>query len=112
MSQFSSLSISSWASSKPTATPISIAHARLLGEQHPHRAQALLDVRLAGRLEHLLLMRGAEPVRLVERLVEDALQRRRVRLDDALGLVQPVRVGERLHGGFDLGIGVCAAGGH
>ena len=86
--------------------------ARLLGQQQPHRLQALLDVGLAGRLEHLLLVRGVEPVRLVERLVEDALQRGRVRLDDALGLLEPRGVGERLHGGFDLGVGVVAAGGH
>ena len=47
-----------------------------------------------------------------EREVEDALERRRVRRDDALGLLEPGRVAERLHGGFDLVIGVGAAVGH
>src|SRR4051812_26847582 len=88
------------------------AHARLLGEQRAHGLQALLDVGRAGRLEHLLLVRGVEPVRLVEGLVEDALERGRVVGHDPLGVLEPGRIGQRLHGGFDLGIGVGAAGGH
>ena len=87
--QVSSLSMSSWASSKPTATPISIETRVSSASSSPHRLQALLDVGLAGRLEHLLLVGRVEPVRLVERLVEDPLQRGRVRLDDALGLREP-----------------------
>src|SRR5436309_3076751 len=75
-------------------------------------AQALLDVRPARRLEDLLVVHGAEPVRLVQRGVEDALERRRVLGDDPLRLVEPGRIRERLHGGVDLGIGIGAAGGH
>ena len=86
--------------------------ARLLREQPMHGLQALLDVRLAGRLEDLLLVRGVEPVRLAQRLVEDALERGRARFHDALGLLEPSGIGERLHGGSDLGVGVVAAGGH
>ena len=104
--------MSSWASSKPTATPISIATRVSSASSRRTAFRRSLDVGLAGRLEHLLLMRGVEPVRLAERGVEDALQRRRVRLDDALRLLEPLRVGERLDGRFDLGVGVFAAGGH
>src|SRR3954447_4332693 len=88
------------------------ADARLLGEERADRLQARFDVRRPRRLEHVLLVRGVEPVRVVERLVEDALQRRRVVGHHALGLLQSGRIRERLHGGFDLGIGVGAAGGH
>ena len=47
-----------------------------------------------------------------QRRVEDALKRRRAGFDDALGLLEPSGIGERLHGGSDLGVGVVAAGGH
>src|SRR5690349_9709556 len=85
------------------------AHLRLLGQQRLDGAQALVDVRRAGGLQHLLLVGGAEPVRLVQHLVEDALQRGRVVRDDALGLIQPFGLGERLNGGFDLVVGIRAA---
>src|SRR5215210_686953 len=35
---------------------------RLLRDQRPHRARAVIDVGLAGRLEHRRLVRRAEPV--------------------------------------------------
>ena len=107
-----SVVMSSCASSNPTATPISIAT----------RVSSAISVRTACRRSSMSalpaasstcgLVGGAEPVGLVERLVEDALQLRRVRRDEALRLLEPARVGERLDGGVDLGVGVRAAGGH
>src|SRR3954464_12962595 len=88
------------------------AHPRLLRQQGPDREQPLVDVRLARGLQHLLLVRRAEPVRLVERLVEDPLDRRRVGRDHALGLPQPLRLRERLDGGVDLFVGIGAAAAH
>src|SRR5215217_9534375 len=35
--------------------------ARLLRDQRPHRARAVVDIRLSGGLEHRRLVRGAEP---------------------------------------------------
>ena len=77
------------------------------------REAAALRISLDGRYsQHLLLVRGVEPVRLAQGLVEDALERGGARLDDALGLLEPSGIRERLHGGCDLGVGVVAAGGH
>src|SRR5215204_7274947 len=48
-------------------------NARLLGDQRPHGRHARVDVRLPGGLEHRRLVGRAEPVRGLQRLVEDAL---------------------------------------
>src|SRR3954447_9250217 len=48
-------------------------NAGLLGDQGPYGGQSVLDVRLAGGVEHRRLVGGAEPVGRLERLVEDPL---------------------------------------
>ena len=106
------MSISWWASSKPTAAPIIIVTRISSASSVCTAWRRSLDVGLAGRLEHLLLVGGVEPLRLVERGVEDALQRRGILRDEALGLLELRGVGERLNGGFDLGVGVRTASGH
>src|SRR4051812_31684714 len=65
--------------------------ARLLGDQRAHRGLALDGVFGGDRLADLVLVRLAEPGGLLQGLVEDPLQLRRLRQDDALRLVEPAR---------------------
>src|SRR5215207_4615554 len=48
-------------------------NAGLFRDERPHGRQALVDVGLAGGLQHRRLVRGAEPVGGLQRLVEDPL---------------------------------------
>src|SRR5215208_4028898 len=76
--------------------------AGLLGDQGTDGGQPLVDVGLAGGVEHGGLMGRAEPVGRLQRLVEDPLDPGRVGADYALCLLQPRRVLERLDGRLDL----------
>ena len=60
-----------------------------------------------GRPEHLGLVRGAEPVGRLERLVEDPLQLRRPGLDEPLRLLEARRIAQGLDRCVDLGVGVA-----
>ena len=62
---------------------------------------------LPAALQHLGLVRGAEPVGGGERLVEDALELRRLGRDQPLGLLETLRVAQGLDRGVDLGVGVA-----
>ena len=72
-----------------------------------HLGDTLVRVCLAGRLEHLCLVRGAEPVGRLERLVEYALQLRRLGRDEALRLLEARRIAQGLDRCVDLGVGVA-----
>src|SRR3954452_16457246 len=84
----------------------------LLGDQALHGVHALDRVLLARGLHHLGAVRRAEPVRGVERLLEDALERGGGGADHALGLLEALGIAQRPHGGLDLGLGVFAAPRH
>ena len=86
--------------------------ARLLGDERADRGGALVEVLGGGRLAHRRLVRGAEPVGVLERLVEDPLQLRRLRGDGVLGRLEPARLGQRLHGRLELLVRVGVAVGH
>jgi hypothetical protein len=58
------------------------------------------------------LVRGAEPVGRLERLVEDALQLRRACGDQPLRLLEALGLAERRDGRLDLGLCVRTAVGH
>ena len=75
-----------------------------------HGGDPLVGVGDAGRAEHLGLVRGAEPVGRLERLVEDPLQLRRGGGHEPLGLFQRRRVAERLHRSVELRVGVLGHG--
>jgi hypothetical protein len=103
--------MSSCASSYPTATPISIE--TLVSSAISVRT-AVIRSSTAGlpAVEHRGLVGRAEPVGGLQRLVEDPLEPGYVRADDALRLLEPRRLGERLDGRLDLGVGVGAARRH
>ena len=83
--------MSSCASSYPTATPISMLTRVSSTMRRADGAEPLVDVRLAGRLQHGRLVRGAVPLGRLQRLVEDPLQLRRGGAHDPLRLVEPRR---------------------
>src|SRR5512143_4331238 len=79
----------------------------LLGEQRAHGGQARRLVRGGRGLEHLGLMRLAEPASGAERLGEDPLEPGSDAGDLALGLLEDLGIGDRADGGVDLLVGVA-----
>src|SRR4051794_31798120 len=84
----------------------------LLGDQRADPARALVVVGLAGDPGELALVGLAEEAALVERLVEDALQRGRGVGDDLLRVLEAAWLAEPGHRGVDLVGGVGAVVGH
>jgi hypothetical protein len=84
---------------------------RLVGEERADRELPLGLVRDRGDGRDLRSGR-AQVAALVERLVEDPLQRRRRVGDDLLRVLEALGVGQRRHGGVDLLGGVRLAVGH
>ena len=103
--------MSSWASSRPTATPTSM----------PRRVSSATSVRISrrrssgsssdGGLAELRLVGAAEPAALGQRLVEHVLQPRRRVGDDLLGVGEALGVGQRRDRGVDL-LGAVSPVGH
>src|SRR5215210_7236052 len=60
------------------------AHSRLLVDEVADGGEPLVGVRPAGRAQHLRFVGAVEPARRVHGLVEDALELRGARRDDAL----------------------------
>src|SRR4051812_36485928 len=83
------------------------AQARLLRDQVADRGDALVGIGLPGGSEHLRLVRGAEPVGGIQRLVQDPLKLRGAGLDEPLRLLQARRVAQGLDRSVDLGVGVA-----
>src|SRR3954451_1206185 len=71
-------------------------YARLLGEQRPHRGDALVRIRRGRRLQDLPVVRLATPAALVQRADEYALELRRDPRELGLGLAEALRVAQRL----------------
>src|SRR5918994_1314412 len=72
------------------------SHARLLGEQRADGCYPLIGIRNRRRLEHLGLVRLAEPASRVEGIGEDSLELRRGTGDHRLDLPEPPRLGQRV----------------
>src|SRR5438552_1282548 len=79
-------------------------HSRLLREERADRGQALVGVRLGGRLQDLRLIRVLEPAALVECLVQDPLELGGHPGDALLGPAEPLGIAQRLDRRLDLGV--------
>src|SRR3954447_330532 len=85
-------------------------YTRLLGEEGPNGANALVGVGHGRHAQDLALVRLAEPAAGVERLDEDALKLRRDAGDSGLGRAEAHRVAERLDRSLDLRLRELAPG--
>src|SRR3954454_12911431 len=74
----------------------------LLGEQRPHRADAIVGIRCGRRLQQLALVRPAEPAARVQRLGEYPLELGGDTADARLRRAEALGVGECLESGVDL----------